>query len=166
MRIRQAAAKCNLSALRRGLSWRWKRAGLGPGLGVSLVKWRCTQGDCLIYRQQEIKKKSWEREGERGREWERGGNLNVISKKWIKNLCGGTKQPIEGWFIAQGRGGALGLPNWVATLGRFLSTHHNQRATERKSNGRRRKGWGRPLAGRVGWLDPQRGLAQCVGSRW
>lgn len=38
MRIRQAAAKCNLSALRRGLRWRWERAGLGPGLGVSLVK--------------------------------------------------------------------------------------------------------------------------------
>lgn len=47
--------------------------GLGPGLGVSLVKWRCTQGDCLIYRQQEIKKNARERQRESGRKGMREG---------------------------------------------------------------------------------------------
>lgn len=148
MRIRQGAAKCNLSALRRGL-W-WDRVGWGAVVwlvracaGVSLVKWRCTQGDCLIYRQQEIKK-THERDRERvrvgvgGGTVERGGNLNVISKKWIKNLCGGTKRPIEGWFIAPGSGWGRG---WATASGFtklscntwqvFICTPQSERERER-----------------------------------
>lgn len=115
MRIRQAAAKCNLSALRRGLRWRWER-GRGRRRQGWALGWGCLSSSdaaprgtvwfTVNRRLKKTQKRDREREWEkrRGREEGRGGrNLNVISKKWIKNLCGGTKQPIEGWFIAQGR---------------------------------------------------------------
>lgn len=110
MRIRQAAAKCNLSALRRGLRWRWERGRRAQGWALG---WGCLSSSdaaprgTVWFTVNRRLKKTQERDRERvgEKEWERGGrNLNVISKKWIKNLCGGTKQPIEGWFIAQRRG--------------------------------------------------------------
>lgn len=125
-----------------------KKAGLGPGLGVSLVKWRCTQGDCLIYRQQEIKKNVRERQRERGRKGGRGGGeveiWTLYPKSELRTCVVERSNQSKGGSLPRGGGmgqwQALGLPNWVATLGRFLSTHHNQRARERKCNGRGMEG--------------------------
>lgn len=116
MRIRQAAAKCNLSAFRRGLWWGglgWVGFGLdwfGPGLGCLSSSDAAPRGTVWFTVNRRLKKNARESVcvcvcG--GGKVERGGNLNVISKKWIKNLCGGTKRPIEGWFITPGQGGAV-----------------------------------------------------------